>query len=113
MDELLREAEEAYRHGLYASAVLMSHAAVSLRLASRLRKQEGSLRDMAAEAYRNGIDIDVKSVGKLSWIRNRVVREGYLPRKEEARWAVGAAARNLQATKKGGVLGRLLRWLSS
>jgi HEPN domain-containing protein len=112
MDEFLREAEEAYRHGLYASAVVMSHATVRLRLATRLRKEEGSLRDMAAEAYRDGIDVDVKSLGKLSWIKNRVVHEGYLPKREEARWAVRTATNSLGAMKRRGLLRRVLGWLA-
>ena len=112
MEELLKEAEEAYDHRLYASAIVMSHTAVRLRLAGRLRKDEGSLRDLAAEAYREGVDVDVKSLAKLGWIRNRIVHEGYLPKKDEAHWAVKTAGTSLEALKKRGLLRRMLSWLS-
>jgi len=112
VEELLREAEEAYDHRLYASAVVMSHTAIRLRLAGRLRKDEGSLRDLAAEAYREGVDVDVKSLTKLGWMRNRIVHEGYLPKKDEARWAVKVASASLKALKRRGLLRRMLGWLS-
>lgn len=112
MDELLKEAKEAYDHRLYAAAVVMSHAAVRFRLEGLLGKKSGPLKDLAEGAYRNGANIGVKELGKLSWIRNRVEHEGYMPRKEEARWAVGTAERNLGALRSRGLLRQVLSWLS-
>ena len=111
MDEFLKEAEEAYGYGLYAASLVMSHAAVRLKLASRLRREDGSLRDLAQQAYRDGLDVDVKGLGKLSWIRNRVMHEGYTPKKEEARWAIGVATKSLDVMTSKGVLRQLVRRL--
>ncbi len=113
MDEFLEEAEEACRCGLYASAVVMSHTAVRLRLASQIGRDEGSLKDMASTAYRNGVDVDVKSLVKLSWMRNRIVHEGRVPSRQDAEWAIEVAERNLKVMKKEGLLRRVFRWLSN
>ncbi|HVP23305.1 MAG TPA: hypothetical protein VMS77_05280 [Conexivisphaerales archaeon] len=111
MDDFLREAREAYEHGLYASAVVMSYAALLHLLSKRFRRDDISLKELAELAYRDGSNVDPKSLGKLSWVRNRVIHEGYLPRRDEARWAVRTAERNLEGLEAKGLLGRILAWL--
>ena len=112
VSEFLGEAEEAYRHRLYASTVVMSRAAVRYRLSGGLKREGSSLRDLAARAKRDGADIDVSEIGKLSWIRNKAIHEGYVPRREEASWAVRTAGRNIEGLEKRGLLHRAMRWLS-
>ena len=112
MDDFLEEAKEAYDNGLYAAAVDMSHAAVKIGLGGMLKKDGASLKDLAEEAYRNGANVGVKDLRRLSWIRNRIEQEGYVPRRQEALWAVGTAERNLGALKGRGLLSRVLGWLS-
>jgi hypothetical protein len=111
VDEFLMEAKEAYDHRLYAAAVVMAHAAVRTRLERLLRREDVSMKDLAEGAYREGASVEVKELGKLSWIRNRIEHEGYMPRKEEARWAVGTAERNLGALHRKGLVQRVLSWL--
>ena len=112
MDEFQEEAKEAYDHGLYAAAVVMSHAAMRFRLEGLLKKEGASLKDLAEEAYRDGANVGVRELRKLSWIRNRVEHEGYTPRKQEARWAVATAETNLGALQRRGLLRQVLGWLS-
>jgi HEPN domain-containing protein len=111
VDEFLREAKEAYDHKLYSAAVVMSHSAVRFKLEGLLKKEGVPMKELAERAYQNGASIEVKELGKLSWIRNRIEHEGYLPRREEARWAVGTAERNLGALRGKGLLHRVLGWL--
>ena len=110
MDEFPREAKEAYDHKLYAAAV-MSHAVVRIELEELLKREGGPMKDLAEGAYRNGVNTGVKELAKLSWIRNIVWHEGYMPRKEEARSAVGTGERSLGALKSRGPLRQMLSWL--
>jgi HEPN domain-containing protein len=111
VDEFLAEAEEAYHRGLYAAAVLVSHAAAHRGLSHRLRDDRSSLKELASKAYRDGVDVAADDLGRLAWLRNRVSHEGYMPSRKEAKFALGTARSALDALEKRSLFSRAVNWV--
>jgi hypothetical protein len=108
MGSLVGEAKKAYEYGLYAATVTLSQMAVERTLRHRVGRPRGQL---VRIAYSEGVDIEPTSLQGLGRLRNRIVHEGYLPIREEARWALKVALNNVERIEEGGLLRRLFRQL--
>jgi len=112
MGSLVGEAKKAYEYGLYAATVTLSQMAVERTLRHRVGRPRGlSFGQLVRVAYSEGVDIEPTSLQGLGRLRNRIVHEGYLPIREEARWALKVALNNVERIEEGGLLRRLFRQL--